>query len=115
VSQVNVTVNGRQYSVGCQDGEEEHIAYLAEYVDNRMRELAGSVGQVGETRLLLMTALLVADDLATAYDEAEAMKGELEGLRGDAAKARRASPRLGDIARRLEAVAARLATPAPAP
>ena len=111
MAQVNVTVNGRQYSIGCNDGEEEHIAYLADYVDNRLKELVDSVGQVGEARLLLMTALLVADDLATAYDEAEAMRGQLDGLRADGAKVSGAAPRLAGLARRLEEVAARLQTP----
>jgi len=108
---VNVTVNGRQYSIGCNDGEEDHITYLADFVDNRLKELVNGVGQVGEARLLLMTALLVADDLATAYDEAEAMRGQLDGLRADGEKVAGTAPRLAGIARRLEAVAARLQTP----
>jgi cell division protein ZapA len=108
MAQVNVTVNGRQYSVGCNDGEEEHIAYLAEYVDKRVSELSQTVGQVGEARLLLMTALLVADDLATAYDDAEAMRGRLEDVKDDADKVMKVAPRLGAMARRLDAVAAKL-------
>jgi cell division protein ZapA len=112
VAQVNLTVNGRQYSVGCNDGEEDHVNYLAEYVDTRMKDLIRSVGQVGEARLLLMTALLVADDLASASDDAEELRASIRQLEGDGEKAGQvahlAAPRIADAARRLEAVAARL-------
>jgi cell division protein ZapA len=108
MAQVNVTVNGRQYSVGCNDGEEDHIAYLAEYVDKRVGELSQALGQVGEARLMLMAALLVADDLATAYDEAEALRGKLDELTGEADKVMKVAPRLGAMARRLDQMAAKL-------
>src|SRR3546814_3163206 len=57
MGQVNVTVNNRLYSVGCDDGEEAPVQRLSQVLDGRMRELAALVGQVGEARLMLMTAL----------------------------------------------------------
>ena len=59
---VNVMVNQRAYTIACDEGEEEHLKELAEHVDGKVRELLGSVGQVGDARLLLMAALLVTDD-----------------------------------------------------
>lgn len=44
MGQVTVKVNGRDYAVGCDDGEEQHILYLAEFVDKRLRELVGKLG-----------------------------------------------------------------------
>jgi cell division protein ZapA len=58
---VNVTVNQRTYAITCEEGEEEHLGELAAYVDTKVGELLGSVGQVGEQRLLLMAALVIAD------------------------------------------------------
>ncbi|HLY07054.1 MAG TPA: cell division protein ZapA [Rhizomicrobium sp.] len=58
---VNVTVNDRPYTIACDEGEEEHLRELAAHVDSRVRELVDSVGQAGEQRLLLMTALVIAD------------------------------------------------------
>ena len=58
---VNVTVNQRTYAIACDEGEEAHLSELAAYVDTKVGELLGTVGQVGEQRLLLMAALLVAD------------------------------------------------------
>ena len=59
---VNVMVNNRAYTIACDDGEEEHLRALAATVDAKTREVLSSVGQVGDTRLLLMAALLIADE-----------------------------------------------------
>ena len=59
---VNVMVNGRAYTIACDDGEEDHLRELAATVDAKAREVLSSVGQVGDTRLLLMAALLMADE-----------------------------------------------------
>src|SRR5271168_453141 len=59
---VNVMVNGRAYTIACDDGEEDHLRDLAGIVDAKAREVLSSVGQVGDSRLLLMAALLIADE-----------------------------------------------------
>jgi len=64
VAQVEVTINNRAYRIACDDGQEQHLSRLAEYVDQRLQELVDSVGQVGDDRLLVMASLLVADELS---------------------------------------------------
>jgi cell division protein ZapA len=59
---VNVMVNGRAYTIACDDGEEAHLKDLAAHVDEKAREVLASVGQVGDARMLLMAALLIADE-----------------------------------------------------
>jgi cell division protein ZapA len=59
---VNVMVNSRAYTIACDDGEEEHLRELSAHVDGKVKELLASVGQVGDQRLLLMAALLIADE-----------------------------------------------------
>ena len=66
MSQISLTVHGRSYQVTCDDGQESHLLKLAEHIDGKMRELEGSVGQLGEQRLLFMTCLLIADELLVA-------------------------------------------------
>ncbi|MBI3706495.1 MAG: cell division protein ZapA [Proteobacteria bacterium] len=70
MAQVTVRINNRNYQVGCEDGQESHVAKLAEYIDGKVAELASQVGQVGDARLLAMASLLIADELSEAYDEA---------------------------------------------
>src|SRR6201986_1276057 len=59
---VNVMVNGRAYTIACDEGEEDHLRELAQMVDVKAREVLGSVGQGGDSRLILMAALLLADE-----------------------------------------------------
>jgi cell division protein ZapA len=64
---LDVTVNGRGYSLTCEHGEEAHLQMLAGHVDQKVSALLESVGQVGDTRLLLMAALLATEEqLATS-------------------------------------------------
>ncbi|WP_424958679.1 cell division protein ZapA [Hyphomicrobium sp. 1Nfss2.1] len=70
MSEVAITVNGRCYRFACEAGEEARLKELAAYVTSRMDGLKKEHGNVGEERLLLMTALMIADDLwdATAAE-----------------------------------------------
>ena len=113
---VNVMVNGRAYTIACDDGEEDHLRTLAASVDAKAREVLGSVGQVGDTRLLLMAALLIADEhhaaqsrLSASAEASEAMddvKGALENRVLDAESA--AADALELAAKQVEDIAARL-------
>lgn len=60
---VTVEVNGRPYAVGCADGQEERVRILAKQFDNQVRAVAQDVGHVGDLRLFLMSALILADEL----------------------------------------------------
>ncbi|HLZ68200.1 MAG TPA: cell division protein ZapA [Aliidongia sp.] len=60
---VQVTVNGRNYSVACDEGQEAHVARLGSYLEQKVGQLVKSVGQVGDARLLVMASLMITDEL----------------------------------------------------
>ena len=64
MSQVNVTINGRQFRMACEDGQEGHLQQLAKELDDRIVALRGQFGEIGDARLTVMAALMVADELA---------------------------------------------------
>lgn len=66
MAQVTVTMNGRAYRMACGDGEEARLAELAGHVEAKVNNVIEQFGQVGEERLFLMAALLVADELFEA-------------------------------------------------
>ncbi len=78
MASVTVKVNGRPYPVICGDGEEDHLKYLAEFVDKKVQDLSKMVANATEGQLLLMASLLIADDLSQAYETVEKLKGEEE-------------------------------------
>ncbi len=105
MAQITVSINDRKYDIACDDGQEAHLKRLSEYVDKRVGELVAAVGQVGESRLLVMASLLLADELSDAYDENENLKKE----NANPVKINRLEEELGGflerLAGRLEAVA----------
>lgn len=88
MGEVAVTIGGRRYPITCDDGQEEHVAALAAYVDQRASALAATVGEVGEARLLVMASLVVADEVT-----------EIESA---------LAPRVEALAARIESIAGRL-------
>ena len=69
MGQVAVTLNGRTYRLRCGDGDEPRLLQLAGYLEQRIEALAAEFGQVGDERLLLMAALLIADELWDAREQ----------------------------------------------
>ena len=65
-SVIIIRLNGHPYQIGCGEGEEDHVANLGAEVESIMQSLVGSVGQIGEARLLAMVALILADRANTA-------------------------------------------------
>ncbi len=98
MGQVTIQVNGRDYALACDDGEEPHVRELADFVNARLSQLVEGVGQVGESRLLLMTALMIADELSDALERIE------DGETGTPALMAAMTERIEKIAARAEAV-----------
>ena len=105
---VTVTVNGHDYQVASDDGQEEHLTGLAEFVNKRVSELTKTMGQVGEARLILMASLLIADEVSDYVDEVEALREELDLAADEASEA--AGSAVERMADRIESIAARLET-----
>ena len=96
---VTVEVNGRPYAVGCADGQEERVRILAKQFDNQVRQVAQDVGHVGDLRLFLMSALILADELHEVR-----LNGGKPAAPGVAAP----PPTQDGVAEALNAVAARI-------
>jgi cell division protein ZapA len=107
VAALTVEVNGRPYPVGCEDGQEAHVQALARQLDGQVREVARTVGQVGEARLVLMAALLTADDLSDARARLAQAQAELARVQSAHALAEaRAAQALAAAARRVDGLLA---------
>jgi cell division protein ZapA len=63
---VNITINGRQYRMACEDGEEDHLQGLAQDLERRIAEMRSNFGEIGDTRLIVMAAITIADELSEA-------------------------------------------------
>jgi cell division protein ZapA len=104
MAQVVATINGRSYPIACNEGEEQRIGELARYVDAKVKSFARDLGQIGEARLLVLAALVLADELA----DAQAGRGDTTLANGDAADDGKFAAGVENLAERIEAIAARL-------
>jgi cell division protein ZapA len=74
---VNATIAGRQFRLACEDGQEEHLQALARDMDERIESLRKKFGEIGDTRLTVMAALMVSDELSEAARKLRRMEEEL--------------------------------------
>ncbi|WP_291841572.1 cell division protein ZapA [Maricaulis sp.] len=113
MSRVTVTLNGRDFTIGCEEGQEAYLRELAASLDKRVGEISGQVGQIGDLRLLLMASLILVDDLKEADSRVEALEGQIQRLRHENhgatslhAEARgRLADQLDRLAQRMESFA----------
>jgi cell division protein ZapA len=80
MSQVSVTINGRQFRMACEDGQEGHLMNLARDLDTRIEGLRAKFGEIGDTRLTVMAALTIADSLAETGQRIKRLEDELAVL-----------------------------------
>jgi cell division protein ZapA len=118
MGKVHITIYGRRYAIGCDDGQEAHLEKLARYFDQQVSRLGDNVGQIGEQRLFLMAGLMIADELYEAQQKLNAAEAEANRLRDDSRMqstnleasdgeaARRAAATLSAAAQRVEDLAA---------
>ena len=107
MAQLTIQINGRPYVVGCEDGQESHLRALAAVFDRQVRVVASEVGALGETRLMLMGALLLSDELEEARARLTHVQRELARVQSEYARTEaKAVVALDAASRRIEALAA---------
>ena len=106
MAQVTLRINGYAYTIGCRDGEEQHLQSMAAQVEQRIDRIKSTAGQSGEARMLVMAALLMADDLFEMDQRVQTAEARAAAAptNGDPKLGRR----LSRMARRAEEIAAGL-------
>ena len=113
MGEIVVTVNGRAFPLNCADGEEPRIRRLAQYVDVKIGDFVRMHGQIGEARLILLAALVIADELSDTNDlvqqeRSRSTRGGGAAVVEDGSGAMAAGIR--GLAQRIDSIAARLET-----
>jgi len=73
MGKVRLNINGRKYSMGCEDGEEERLMRLGQKLDDRVNLMANQFGQIGDVRLLVMAGITMLDELEDANTNIESV------------------------------------------
>ncbi|MBB3932029.1 cell division protein ZapA [Kaistia hirudinis] len=80
MAQVNITINGKVYRMACDDGQEAHLESLAARLNEIIEQLRGSFGEIGDQRLIVMSALTMGDELAEAHRRIRRLETEIAGI-----------------------------------
>ena len=109
MSHINVTINGRQYRMACEEGQEVRLLKLAENLETRIESLRGKFGEIGDARLTVMAALTACDELVDAGNRIRTLEAEVNELRDFRnAAAERARMTQTAVANALNAAAERI-------
>jgi cell division protein ZapA len=106
MAQVTLRINGYAYTIGCRDGEEQHLLAMGREVERRIETIKANAGQSGEARMLVMAGLLMADELHELQQRLAAIPASARA-NGDP----RLGRRLSRMAKRAEEIAAELEAP----
>jgi len=80
MANVNIRFNNKDYLLSCDDGQEENLKELAKHLDSKYNELKKSLGNIGESKLLLITAIQMVDDYFALNKKVNSKKNEFEKL-----------------------------------
>ena len=80
MANVNVKFNNKDYLLSCDDGQEENLKELANHLDSKYSELKKSLGNIGENKILLITAIQMVDDYFNIFQKVKNTKNDFEKL-----------------------------------
>lgn len=82
MAEITLTINGRSFGISCDNGQEQRVMELGHYVDSRLKDISRAGAANNESHLLVLTALMLADEVYDLRDNISDMGGELEETRG---------------------------------
>ena len=80
MANVNIKFNNKDYLLSCDDGQEENLKDLAKHLDTKYNQLKKNLGNIGENKLLLITAIKMADDYFDLFKKVKSTKSDFEKL-----------------------------------
>ena len=116
MAQVTVTIDGKAYRMACEEGQEDHLAELADRFDRYVSHLKGQFGEIGDLRVTVMAGIMIMDELSEMTRKIAALEGEIASLASNRDGALEVQQRsdeavalaLSDLAVRLNGLTAKL-------
>ena len=81
MANVNIKFNGKEFLLSCEDGQEEHLEKLSEYLNEKFNHIKSKLGNLGENKLLLITSITLMDEYFETKKKIEEKKNEIDNLK----------------------------------
>ncbi|MFA5592002.1 MAG: cell division protein ZapA [Micavibrio sp.] len=108
MAEISITINGRNYGISCDDGQEKRVTELARYVDGRLREIARAGAATNESHLLVLTSIILADEVSDLKAQGVVSPGATMGVKMSDEEEEAIVTAIDLLASRIDAIAGNL-------
>ena len=81
MANVNIKFNGKEFLLSCEEGQEEHLEDLSRHLSEKFNQFKSNLGNLGESKLLLITSITLMDEYFETKKKIEEKKNEIENLK----------------------------------
>ena len=108
MAEANLNINGKSYSIHCEDGQEQRVLDLGQFVDGRLKDIAQAGAASNENHLLVLTALMLADEIFDLREDSSALNAKLQSSQANQNDEESVAIAIDELASRIERIAGRL-------
>lgn len=108
MGEVNITISGKNYGISCQDGQEKRVSDLGNYVSERLKSVAGAGAATSENHLLVLTALMLSDEIFDLRENVGARTQQLQGAQANENNEEEVAQAIDQLADRIDQIAQRI-------
>lgn len=109
MAEINLSINGRNYGIACDDGQEKRLKDLGYYVDQRMKEIGRAGAANNDAHLLVLTALMMADEIYDLRDDMRDLNSQVREKEGEQEDEVLVTRAIDHLAERIDLIAGRIA------
>lgn len=108
MAEVNIMINGRSFGISCEDGQEQRVSDLGQYVDSRLKDISKAGAATNESHLMVLTALLLADEVFDLRYDVNLMNTKVKGAEANQNDEATVAHAIEDLASRIDRIANRI-------
>ena len=108
MGEITLTINSRNFGISCDDGQEQRVTDLGHYVDSRLKDIARAGAASSESHLLVLTALMLADEVFDLRDHVTSLGGTEEDMQAMKQDELVIAQAIDHLAERIDNIAGRM-------
>lgn len=108
MAEVNITINGRSFSIFCEDGQESRVSELGGYVDSRLKEVASAGAATNEAQLMVLTSLMLSDEIFDLRKDIDALGAQTGGGQSNENNDAEVAQAIDELANRIDRISGRI-------
>ena len=108
MGEVNISISGRNYGISCQDGQEERVNALGQYVDQRLKGISQAGAATNENHLLVLTALMLSDEVFDLRENVGSQNQQLQSAEANQNDEAEVAGAIDQLADRIDQIAKRI-------